>query len=123
MASYVEQNLLPHEAITHRAHLHWIRFLTWRGLLTLGIAPLIDRWTSEYVITNKRIVVKTGLVSRHTLEMNLDKIETINVEQSIIGRLLGFGSVTIIGTGGTNERVDRIAGPMEFRRQYQMVTA
>jgi uncharacterized membrane protein YdbT with pleckstrin-like domain len=87
--------------------------------LTLFISPLIENWTSEYAITNKRVIIKIGLISRKTLEMNLSKIESVNVDQSIFGRLLGYGAITIIGTGGTRETFSALANPIQFRRVFQ----
>ena len=105
------------------AKLHWIIFLTLRSLLTLGILPLIDRATSEFAVTNKRVIIKVGLISRRTLEMNLSKIESVNVNQTIIGRLIGFGTIVVIGTGGTKEPFERISNPMQFRRSFQQAAA
>jgi len=59
--------------------------------------------SSEFAITNKRVIIKVGLISRKTLEMNLSKIESVNVDQSILGRILRYGTLTVIGTGGTRE--------------------
>jgi len=119
MGSYVRSNLLNDETVVYETRLHWIIFISWRSLFTLTLAPLIQRLTSEFAITNKRLIIKTGLISRHTLEMNLSKVESINVDQSILGRMLDYGSIAIIGTGGTREPFDNIAHPMEFRRQFQ----
>jgi len=94
-------------------------FLNLRALLTLFMAPLIDRWTDEFVITNKRIIIKTGLIARKTVEMNLSKIETVNVDQSIFGRIFGYGKITIVGTGGTREWFPNIKNPLKFRRTFQ----
>ena len=105
--------------MVYETRLHWITFVSLKALFTLFIAPLIDRWSSEFAITNKRVIIKIGLISRHTLEMNLSKVESINVDQSITGRILGYGSITVIGTGGTTELFHNIANPMEFRRQFQ----
>ena len=58
----------------------------------------------------------TGLISRRTLEMNLEKVETIKVDQGIFGRILGFGTVTVVGTGGTKEAFKWMAEPLAFRR-------
>ncbi len=79
---------------------------------------MFDRTTSEFVITNKRVVVKIGLIWRRTLEMNLSRVETVNVDQSILGRLLDYGTITIIGTGGTRESFRSISKPLEFRRFF-----
>jgi uncharacterized membrane protein YdbT with pleckstrin-like domain len=122
MGTYVESNLLKDERVTFETTLHWIRFLSFRGLLTLFIAPLIDRLCSEFAITNRRVIIKLGLMSRRTFEMNLSKIESVNVDQSLFGRMLGYGTITIIGTGGTKETFADIAGPIEFRRQFQQTT-
>ena len=119
MGSYVRSNLLNDETVVYETRLHWIIFISWRSLFTLTLAPLIQRLTSEFAITNRRLIIKTGLISRHTLEMNLSKVESINVDQSILGRILDYGSIAIIGTGGTREPFDNIAHPMEFRRQFQ----
>jgi uncharacterized membrane protein YdbT with pleckstrin-like domain len=123
MGSYVDSTLLDGESVVYETELHWIIFLSLRGIFTLFIAPLVDRWTSEFAITSKRIVIKVGLISRHTVEMNLSKIESVNVDQGIMGRILGYGTITVIGTGGTRESFQNIANPVEFRRQFQQVQA
>ena len=123
MTQYVESNLIRDEHIAYETRLHWIVFFSLKALLTLFIAPLIARATSEFAITNKRIIIKVGLISRHTLEMNLSKVESVIVDQSIWGRILGYGSITVIGTGGTNEPFTHIANPMEFRKQFQQLQA
>ena len=119
MGSYVQNNLITGEQVVYEARLHWIIFYSLRSLLTLVILPLIDRWTSEFAITNKRVIMKVGLIRRKALEMNLSKIESVNVDQTIMGRILGYGTITIIGTGGTRESFHRISKPMEFRRVFQ----
>ena len=122
MGSYVEANLLKDERVVYQAKLHWTVFVSWYGLLTLFIGPLIDRASSEFAITDRRVIMKVGLISRRTLEMNLSKIESVTVDQGVWGRMLGYGSVTVIGTGGTRETFAFISQPMEFRRQFQQTT-
>ena len=119
MGSYVQNNLITGEQVVYEARLHWIIFFSLRSLLSLVILPLIDRCTSEFAITNKRVIMKVGLIRRKALEMNLSKIESVNVDQSIMGRILGYGTITIIGTGGSRESFHRISKPMEFRRVFQ----
>jgi uncharacterized membrane protein YdbT with pleckstrin-like domain len=68
-------------------------------------------------VTNKRVVVKTGVLSRRTYEILLSKIESIHVEEGLLGRMLGYGSVVVRGTGGTPEPFYQIAHPLELRRQ------
>ena len=85
----------------------------------LGIDRLVHYLTAEFAITNKRVLIKTGFIHRHTLEMLLTKVETIRVSQSIAGRVFNFGTIVVTGTGGTNEPFKAIADPLEFRRQVQ----
>lgn len=119
MSSYVHQVLTPNEHVAHEARLHWIIFLSPTNLFSFWIQPFIRRATSEFAITNKRIIIKIGLISRRTLEMNLSKIESVNVNQSILARLLGYGTIVVIGTGGTREVFYDIAKPLMFRRKFQ----
>jgi uncharacterized membrane protein YdbT with pleckstrin-like domain len=139
---YVDDHLLSGEKVVYRAHQHWIIFFwpvfialvgaallillpeTWivgLAVMVLGalafIWPFIRYQTSEYAVTNKRLVVKLGLIQREADETLLSKIENIAVDQDIPGRILGYGTITITGTGGTREGFPRISSPMEFRRQ------
>ena len=118
MAKYAESNLLNGEVITHETSYHWMHFFTKEGLATLFIKPLIQQCTDEYVITNRRVIIKKGLIARYTLEMNLQKIETVGVDQSILGRILGYGCITVIGTGGTREEFHYLKNPIEFRKAF-----
>ncbi len=113
---YIEKSLMPGEEVAYRASLHWIVFVSLKALLTLFIAPLVQRATSEFAVTNRRVVVKVGLVSRKTIELNLEKVESIGVEQTILGRILDYGTIVIIGTGGTREPFRGIRDPLGFRR-------
>ena len=73
------------------------------------------RWTTETDVTNMRVVHKTGFIQRRTFEMALDKIESVDVEQSILGRVLNYGNVTINGVGEGKETIRTIASPLAFR--------
>ena len=119
MGSYVKHNLISGEEIVYQTKLHWKIFFTLKALLTLFVSPIIQRWTSEFAITNKRIVIKTGLISRQSLEINLSKVESINVEQTFFGRMLGYGTIVVRGTGGTQEPFPNISHPLMFRRRFQ----
>jgi uncharacterized membrane protein YdbT with pleckstrin-like domain len=119
MGSYVDNHLIRDESVVLETNYHWIIFISWFGLFTLLLGPAIVRWSSEFVITNRRIIIKQGLISRKTFEMNLSKIESVNVDQSIFGRMFGYGSITIIGTGGTRESFHNIRRPLEFRKAFQ----
>lgn len=119
MPSYIHQVLTPNEHVAYEARLHWIIFLSPANLFSLWLKPFLRRATSEFAITNKRVVIKVGLISRRTLEMNLSKIESVNVNQSLLARLLGYGTIVVIGTGGTREAFHDIADPLIFRRKFQ----
>jgi len=119
MSHYVENNLIAGENIEYKTTYHWVIFFSLRALFTLFIAPMIDRYTDEFTITNKRVVIKTGLFSRKTVELNLTKIESVNVDQTVMGRIFGFGSISIIGIGGTREIFVNIRKPLEFRKKFQ----
>ena len=73
------------------------------------------RWTTETDVTNMRVVHKTGFIKRRTFEMSLDKVESVDVNQSILGRILNYGDVTVRGVGEGAETIDTIAAPLEFR--------
>src|SRR4051794_17877567 len=73
------------------------------------------RWTTETDVTNLRIVHKTGFIRRRTFEMSLDKVESVDVNQSIAGRILNYGDVTILGVGEGKETISTIASPLAFR--------
>ena len=142
---YIDQNLMEGERVVHRARLHWIVFVVplviaaLAAMLALGamtdspgagkallviaalavIAPIIRYVTSEFAVTDRRVIIKVGWIRRHTLETLLTKVENIGVDQGILGRGLNYGTIHVTGTGGTKERFDRIADPMEFRRHVQ----
>ena len=119
MGKYVNDNLINDECVELETTYHWIVFFSLRSLFTLFIAPLIDRYTDEFAITNKRVIIKTGLISRKTFEMNHSKIESVNVDQSILGRILGYGTISIVGSGGTKEVFPNILKPLQFRKKFQ----
>lgn len=73
------------------------------------------RWTTETDVTNLRVVHKTGFIKRRTFEMSLDKVESVDVDQSILGRILNYGNVTVRGVGEGAETITTIASPLEFR--------
>jgi uncharacterized membrane protein YdbT with pleckstrin-like domain len=73
------------------------------------------RLTTETDVTNLRVVHKTGFITRKTFEMSLDKVESVDVDQSILGRILNYGNVTIRGVGKGFEKIDTIASPLDFR--------
>jgi len=92
--------------------------LLFSGVVVI-LAGMLRRNTTEMAVTNRRVIIKTGLASRKTIEMLLNKVESIEVSESTIGRLLGYGTVMMIGTGGTSEPFQKVAHPLEFRSQVQ----
>jgi uncharacterized membrane protein YdbT with pleckstrin-like domain len=93
------------------------------ALLLAGIIVIlvgtVRRNATEMAVTNRRVVIKTGLASRKTIEMMLNKVESIEVSETAFGRMLGYGTIAVIGTGGTLEPFHNIARPLEFRSQVQ----
>jgi uncharacterized membrane protein YdbT with pleckstrin-like domain len=73
------------------------------------------RFTTETDVTNMRVVHKTGFIKRRTFEMPLDKVESVDVNQSILGRIFDYGDVTILGVGEGKETITTIAAPLSFR--------
>ncbi len=87
------------------------------GLLALSSAfgKFIKRWTTELAITDRRVIYKERLIARRTLEMNRSRVESVDVYQSVLGRLLGYGTITLRGTGGSGEPMPNIDDPLTFR--------
>ena len=77
--------------------------------------------TTELAITNRRVIAKTGFIRRHSLEILLPKIESVDVRQGILGRMLNFGTVTVTGTGGTRESFKAIAEPIVVRKKINQI--
>jgi uncharacterized membrane protein YdbT with pleckstrin-like domain len=86
--------------------------------LAVGFGLLRIR-SAEFAITNKRLILKYGVIQRRTAEMFLQKVESIGVDQNLVGRMCNYGTVTVRGTGGTLEPFNKVAYALEFRRQVQ----
>ena len=93
------------------------------GLIVCGavtiLLGMVRRNATEMAVTNRRVVIKTGLASRKTIEMLLSKVESIEVSETALGRILGYGTIVVIGTGGTPEPFHKVAHPLTFRSQVQ----
>lgn len=93
------------------------------ALLVISAGPIVSvalRWGSaEFAVTNKRVILKVGFIQSATAEMFLNKIESVGVDQSIGGRILGYGTIVIRGTGGSLEPFHRVSAPLQFRKQIQ----
>lgn len=83
--------------------------------VVLLIQQWLQWWITEIAVTNRRVIYKKGLIRRQTNEMNMDKVESVKIDQSIIGRMLDYGNVTILGTGEGFETLRTIASPIELR--------
>jgi uncharacterized membrane protein YdbT with pleckstrin-like domain len=83
--------------------------------LVSGISALMRQATTELVLTDRRVIYKTGLIKRHTMEMNRSKVETVGVDQSVLGRMLNYGTLIVRGTGGSFEPIRQIDDPLTFR--------
>lgn len=94
------------------------------GVLALAViicgAAYISRRTTEFSVTDRRIIIKVGWIHRRTLETMLGKVENIAVEQSVFGRMFGFGTIVVTGTGGTREPFTNVARPLEFRHYVEL---
>ncbi len=130
--SYIDDSLVEGETLIHRARMSWwSQFpLIVLGLVTLvivvGIIFLVMAWirvrSTELAITNRRVIAKTGFVKRHTVEINLDKVEALKVEQGVWGRFLNFGTIFISGAGTSVAPIPNIADPLVFRRKFMEAT-
>jgi uncharacterized membrane protein YdbT with pleckstrin-like domain len=143
--SYVETILDPDERITYRAFLHWIIFVRGGVMLFIGFLMLsaqgaaatiglilfllgildvlraaIDRWTTEIAVTDQRIIWKSGWIRRDTIEINMRKVESVDVQQSVLGRLLDFGTVIVRGTGGSPNPLACVSEPLPLRRSVTL---
>jgi uncharacterized membrane protein YdbT with pleckstrin-like domain len=99
-----------------------LELLCWAVAAVIAVVALywtarawFHRWTTETDVTNMRVVHKTGFIKRRTFEMSLDKVESVDVNQSILGRILNYGSVTVRGVGEGAETIQMIASPLDFR--------
>lgn len=130
--SYIDQSLIEGERILHRGRVsYWSQFwMIVLGFVTLvaGIGLVFLAWawiqvrSTEIAITNKRVIAKFGFIKRHTVEINLDKVEALRVEQGFWGRVLNFGTILISGAGTSVAPFPDIADPLVFRRKFMEAT-
>jgi uncharacterized membrane protein YdbT with pleckstrin-like domain len=129
MTSYVEGALVTDEKIVYLGHISlWsLAPLIAVGIVLLpvfgiGLIFLIKAWvrykTTELAITTKRVIVKFGFIRRSTVEINISKVESIQVDQEILGRMFNFGTLIIAGAGNPQAPIPGISEPMEFRKAF-----
>jgi uncharacterized membrane protein YdbT with pleckstrin-like domain len=148
MATYIESTLAPDERVIAEGRItNWIWFwpivlaivafgvmlainARWRNLILVDVLilaaivyelshPLIRQRTTNLVVTDRRVISKVGLISRHTQEIRLAKIESIGIDQGIAGRVLNYGAVMIRGVGGSWEPIRQIGDPLAFKRAVE----
>jgi len=129
MPSYVEDALVGGERVLLQGRLSlWsVWHLLALGLVLLPVFGLgLIFWIIAYVrikstelaVTSKRLIVKHGFIRRSTIEINLSKVESIQVDQEMLGRMLNFGTLVISGTGTSHAPIPGIADPMAFRKAF-----
>ncbi len=130
--SYIEESLSDGEEIKELFKLHWfskIPMIIWAILAipTLGITLILVLWeylklrSIEQGITNKRAILKTGIISRKSEEMKMSSIETVEIIQGVIGRMLGFGSIKVTGRGISDLVYKNIDNPMEVKKSIESI--
>ena len=131
--SYIEESLSTGEKIEALFRLHWFAWIPmfiWivLGLLTFGLTWLVAIYEFlrlkclEQGLTNKRVILKKGIISRKTEEMKLTSIETVEINQGVIGRIFGFGTVKISGRGISDVIFNGIDDPISVKRQIESVS-
>jgi len=140
--SYLNHVLQPGETVRYQGSVHWILYLPPIFLSVIGAVAAFTgpvglivatvcfavalvvalrawfiRWTTEIAVTNLRVIYAQGFIQRRSVEVHMDKIESVDVDQSVLGRLFNYGNVTIHGTGTTLEPFRGIDRPIEFRNQ------
>lgn len=134
--SYVDNNLMSNEEIIHKANIHWFIFAPSFLLFALGfyfyntggevlfyiaviffIRAVVVLSSTELVITSKRVIAKTGFITRSTVELSHNKVESLSVDQGLFGRMFGFGTLILNGTGGGKTFITSIDAPLVFRKK------
>ena len=123
---YVEDTIGTNEKIVYTVKFHWIYtfsaflYLLFLGVFIIGIIifikMMINKWTTERVLTDSRYIQKNGWIARNTEEISIYKIEEVDLSQSILGRVLGYGSISISGTGSGNIVLKSIDDPLIFQK-------
>ncbi len=122
--SYVASVLIPGETIEYESRISWVGYIPGIVLLIippLGVVLLLLQWirrvTTETAITNRRLIFKTGFVSRTAIDVERGRIETVALKQSVFGRILNYGTVTVHGTGIGEIVLSGMDEPVELRRR------
>jgi uncharacterized membrane protein YdbT with pleckstrin-like domain len=95
--------------------LNWCALLVFLGGLFVIARAWFEWWTTEIAVTDRRVIYKTGFISRKTTEMHMDKVESVDVDQSVLGRILDYGNVMVRGTGSGLSPIKNVDAPLELR--------
>lgn len=139
METYIDSNLSSNERIIQRAKVSYysqigkfalavffiflfignnkLIFLLALSVLLL-VSAFLNIFTTELAFTNKKVIAKTGFIRRDTVELKLDRVEALMVNQSILGRIFNFGTITVSGTGGIKTPIPYISNPIYFRNVF-----
>lgn len=126
--SYVQESLTKDEVVVLEGKISlfslipyvlWAAAFFWFPVISFGILfyAAIKLTTQELAVTNKRIVAKTGWISRQTLELSIKKVEGVNVDQGVLGRIFNYGTITVSGTGSSGTPIKGVDKPIEFRKK------
>jgi uncharacterized membrane protein YdbT with pleckstrin-like domain len=138
----IEQNLAKGEVVVYKTKRHWFPLFFWPALFLLtsiavfpkdpdsassglvfafiwGLISHIIRSNSEFVITNKRIIARSEVINKRSLDILLTKVEAIHIEQGFFGKIFNYGTIVITGTGGTKSVLKNIKNPLEFYKVVQ----
>ena len=129
MASYIEGALIKDEKVIYTGHISlWslaplialgvLLLFAWGLGIIFWVVAYIRYKTTELAFTNKRVIAKFGFISRQTVELNITKVESIQVNQGILGRIFNFGTLVISGAGNPQAPIPGISDPMAFRRAF-----
>jgi len=129
MASYIDGALIKDEKVVYTGKISlWslapliilgvLLLAAWGIGLIFFLVAFIRYKTTELAITNKRVIAKFGFISRKTIELNINKVESIQVNQDILGRIFDYGSLIISGAGNPQAPISGISNPMNFRRAF-----
>lgn len=140
--SFIEKSLLNNETVLHKGKLHWMSYtkaalvmllalmllmggsieaFVLFGLLAcvIGFVNYMNVIGSEFAITNKRLVIKSGVIRRKSFDTQLSKVEGVGVEQGLFGRIFGYGNLVVTGTGSSRSIFGMLTNPAEFKQQLQ----
>lgn len=131
MAKYIDEVLIEGEHVVYSGHItlwslwHWLLFgvvLTPIGVgLILLLVAYVRYKSTELAITNKRVIAKSGFISRHTIELNINRVESIQVTQGVLARIFNFGTLIISGGGNPQAPIAGISNPLAFRKAFTQV--